>query len=163
MAGYFQDPETTARTIDGEGWLHSGDEGFHEVHEGRPVFFVTGRLKEIIIRDAEKFSPLRLERRLVEAVPELSGKLVVLGFAHDVHGEEVGAYIEIDAMDDALQTRLTEAIGAMPPPERPKVVLYGTEPIPRTHTGKIQRRKMHPWFAAWATHKGPMFFGARES
>ena len=37
---------------------------------------------------------------------------------------------------------------------RPKVVLHGTRPVPRTHTGKIQRRKMQPWFAAWSSHRG---------
>jgi long-chain acyl-CoA synthetase len=154
MLGYFQDPENTARTIDADGWLHTGDEGFFREHGGRRIFFVTGRLKEIIIRDAEKYSPLRLELRLVTALPELSGRLVVVGFPHQVHGEEVGAYVETDALDDALRAQLSAAIQAMPLPERPKVVLYGKRPIPRTHTGKIQRRKMLPWFAPWAAHRG---------
>jgi hypothetical protein len=47
-----------------------------------------------------------------------------------------------------------EALQAMPLAERPKVVLHGKRPIPRTHTGKIQRRKMQPWFVAWAAHRG---------
>ena len=158
MLGYFEDVDATARAIDAGGWLHSGDEGLFRMHEGRPVFFVTGRLKEIIIRDAEKYSPLRLERRIVDALPDLSGKLVVLGFPHAAHGEEVGAYIETEELDDALRERLSAAIGAMPVAERPKIVLHGTEPIPRTHTGKIQRRKMQPWFAPWATHGGAMVF-----
>jgi len=124
------------------------------LHGGRPVFFVAGRIKEIIIRDAEKYSPLRLERRIVEAVPELSGKIVVLGFPHNEHGEEVGAYVEIATLDDAVRSRLLGAIDAMPVAERPKVVLHGARAIPRTHTGKIQRRKMQPWFAAWEKHRG---------
>ncbi len=154
MLGYFEDPENTARTIDATGFLHTGDEGFFRMHGGQPVFFVTGRLKEIIIRDAEKYSPLRLERRLLEAVPELSGQLVVLGFAHQEHGEEVGAYVEVEALDGAIRDRLAAAIQAMPVAERPKVVLHGAEPIPRTHTGKIQRRKMQTWFAAFRSHRG---------
>jgi long-chain acyl-CoA synthetase len=160
MLGYLGDPETTAATIDPMGWLRTGDEGFFEDQGRDRVFFVTGRLKEIIIRDAEKYSPLRLERVLVGAAPELSGKLVVLGFPHGEHGEEVGAYVEIDAWDETLEARLSTAIQSMPVAERPKIVLYGTEPIPRTHTGKIQRRKMQPWFLPWASHRGAMVITA---
>jgi long-chain acyl-CoA synthetase len=154
MLGYFADPAATARALNVDGWLQTGDEGFFELHRGRAIYFVTGRLKEIIIRDAEKYSPLRLERRLVAAVPELSGRLAVLGFPHREHGEEVGAYLETDAFDEATRARLVAALEAMPIAERPKVVLFGVQPIPRTHTGKIQRRKMQPWFAAWSAHRG---------
>ena len=154
MAGYFLDDEATARALDAGGWLRTGDEGFFALDRGRRVFFITGRIKELIIRDAEKYSPLQLERRLVEQVPELSGKLAIVGFAHGEHGEEVGAYLELDALDDGLRARLSAAIAAMPVAERPKVVLHGSRPIPRTHTGKVQRRKLQPWFAAYSAHRG---------
>src|SRR5262249_52607806 len=111
-------------------------------------------LKEIIIRDAEKYSPLALERRLLAGVPELSGRLAVLGFPHTLHGEEVGAYVEIAALDASLRERLLAAVAALPVAEQPKVILHGEEPIPRTHTGKIQRRKMQPWFEGYADHRG---------
>jgi long-chain acyl-CoA synthetase len=156
MAGYFRDAESTARTLDSDGWLRTGDEGRFRMHAGRPIYFVTGRLKELIIRDAEKYSPLGLERRLVAALPELSGRVVVVGFPHRVHGEEVGAYVEIDGLREELRARLTAAIQAIPMAERPKVILHGTRPIPRTHTGKIQRRKMQPWFSAFASQRGPV-------
>jgi len=154
MVGYLDDPENTARAVDPGGWLHTGDEGFHVAHGGRQIFFVSGRLKEIIIRDAEKYAPLAIERRLTEAVPELTGKLVVLGFPHRDHGEEVGAYVEVAAMDVQLQTALTVALEALPLAERPKVVLFGARPVPRTHTGKIQRRRMLAWFSTWSDHRG---------
>jgi len=156
MLGYYRDPENTGGTIDPEGWLHTGDEGFFRLHRGRPIHFVTGRLKELIIRDAEKYSPLALERKLVQALPELSGRFVVLGFLHHEHGEEVGAYLEVGELDAGLRQRLVQALETLPIPERPKVVLHGSEAVPRTHTGKIQRRKMEPWFARWSGHRGAM-------
>jgi long-chain acyl-CoA synthetase len=158
MQGYLDDPAATARTLDSDGFIHTGDEGLFRLHEGRPVFFVTGRIKEIIIRDAEKYSPLALERRVLLSVPELAGKLVILGFPHEAHGEEVGAYVEDAVLDAELRARLESAVAAMPLAERPKVVLYGSRLIPRTHTGKIQRRKMQEWFAPWARHRGGVVF-----
>jgi long-chain acyl-CoA synthetase len=160
MLGYLNDAATTAAVVSDDGWLRTGDEGFFDDEGGRPIFFVTGRLKEIIIRDAEKYSPLRLERALVTALPELAGKLVVLGFPHQEHGEEVGAYIEGAVVDEALSARLSRAIQSMPVAERPKVVLYGNRATPRTHTGKIQRRKMQAWFRAWVAHRGAVLITA---
>ena len=154
MIGYYRDPENTAGAIGPDGWLRTGDEGFFRLHRGRPIHFITGRLKELIIRDAEKYSPLALEQKLVKSLPELSGNLVVLGFLHHEHGEEVGAYLAVEQLDDALHERLLLALEALPVAERPKVVLHGSTPIPRTHTGKIQRRKMGPWFTRWASHRG---------
>src|SRR5262249_41341703 len=104
---------------------------------------------------AEKYSPLQLERRIVAAIPEISGRLVVVGFPHPEHGEEIGAYLETDSLDDALKGRLAAAVDAMPVAERPRVLLPGTLPIPRTHTGKIQRRHMQAWFGKFAQHRGP--------
>jgi len=121
---------------------------------------VTGRIKELIIRDAEKYSPLALERKLVQALPELSGRMVVVGFLHHEHGEEVGAYLEVEELDAALREQLVRALETLPVAERPKVVLHGSEPVPRTHTGKIQRRKMEPWFSRWSGHRGKLVISA---
>ena len=155
MLGYYQDEEATRCTMR-DGWLLSGDQGFWRTHRGRPVFFVTGRLKEIIIRDAEKYSPLALERALLAAVPELSGAFVVLGFAHALHGEEIGAYVERLELDAELKERLARAVAAMPVESRPKVILHGDALIPRTHTGKIQRRKLVPLFEPYRDCRGAL-------
>ena len=68
---------------------------------------------------------------------------------------QTGLPPKVEAWDPGLRERLVRAIETLPLPERPKVVLHGTEPVPRTHTGKIQRRKMEPWFARWSGHRGP--------
>jgi acyl-coenzyme A synthetase/AMP-(fatty) acid ligase len=77
-----------------------------------------------------------------------------------VHGEEIGLYIELRTEDaelgDELRVRLTKVVGEMPLDARPKIILYGTMPIPRTHTGKIQRRKLHAAFAAFRSSRGAL-------
>ncbi len=154
MMSYLADPEATSKAIDPDGWLHTGDEGFYVVERGERRFFISGRIKELIIRSGEKYSPIALERILTTAIPELLGRLAIVGFGHTVHGEEVGAYIEAEVVDDALRARLTAALDAMGNEHRPKVVLFGTRPIPRTHTGKVQRRKLQPLFEAHAACRG---------
>jgi long-chain acyl-CoA synthetase len=151
MLSYLEDREASARVIDSDGWLHTGDQGVSI--DGR--FFITGRLKEIIIRDGEKHSPLALERIITAAVPELAGRIAVVGFPHTVHGEEVGAYIESEIASDEVRSRLAAALDAMGKDQRPKIVLIGAGPIPRTHTGKVQRRKLQPLFESHAACRGP--------
>jgi long-chain acyl-CoA synthetase len=164
MLSYFRDDAATAATLGADGWLRTGDEGFFQqaspggpgTPAGAPAFFITGRIKETIIRDGDKFSPLAIERRIVTELPEIEGRLVALGFPHDVHGEEIGLYIEEEELGDELRARLTKVVGEMPLDARPKIVLYGTTPIPRTHTGKIQRRKLHAAFAPFRNSRGAL-------
>jgi hypothetical protein len=59
-------------------------------------------------------------------------------------------------LDEGLRARLVAVLEAMPPAERPKVVLSGDRAIARTHTGKVQRGKMQAWFERYRDHKGPV-------
>jgi acyl-CoA synthetase (AMP-forming)/AMP-acid ligase II len=164
MLSYFRDEAATAVTLGADGWLRTGDEGFFQQASSgapgtparAPAFFITGRIKETIIRDGDKFSPLAIERRIVTELPEIEGRLVALGFPHDVHGEEIGLYIENEELGDELRAGLTKVVGEMPLDARPKIILYGTSPIPRTHTGKIQRRKLHAAFAPFRNSRGAL-------
>src|SRR4029077_16272197 len=100
----------------------------------------------IIIRNGDKLSPLAIERRIAADLPQIEGRFVALGFPPDLHGEEVGLYLEGAELDDDLRARLADVLAGMPLDARPKIILHGAAPIPRTHTGKIQRRKLHAAF-----------------
>ncbi|MGH8524436.1 MAG: AMP-dependent synthetase/ligase, partial [Gammaproteobacteria bacterium] len=61
MLGYWRDPKLTALAIDGEGWLHTGDQARIEDRH----IFITGRIKEIIVMaNGEKVAPESMERAI---------------------------------------------------------------------------------------------------
>lgn len=78
MRGYRKQPELTARTIDEDGWLHTGDVG-HLDADG--YLTIVDRIKEIIINTGGKnMSPSNIENRVRTACP-LAGAVVAIGDA----------------------------------------------------------------------------------
>ncbi len=74
MSGYLNDPQATANTIDGDGWLHTGDQA--DIRNGR--LYITGRLKDIIVlSNGEKVSPEDME--LAIARDPLFEQVMVIG------------------------------------------------------------------------------------
>ena len=70
MMGYLKQPEETLRTLDTEGWLHTGDQGKKD-EDG--FLKVTGRLKELIVTaGGETISPVIIETKVMEQTPILS-------------------------------------------------------------------------------------------
>ncbi|MBV9330296.1 MAG: AMP-binding protein [Alphaproteobacteria bacterium] len=82
MIAYNDDPAATAKTIDAEGWLHTGDLG---IMDARGFLKVTGRVKDMIIRGGENLFPAEIENVLLEhpAVAEAA----VVGVPDDKWGE----------------------------------------------------------------------------
>ncbi|HLB01155.1 MAG TPA: AMP-binding protein, partial [Bacteroidota bacterium] len=147
MRRYFASDEMNEPTF-AHGWFRSGDEGFFLTDgAGRPYFFITGRLKELIIRGGTNISPFEIDEVLMN-IPGVRAGLAV-GFDNDWYGEEVGAYVQ-----RAPGSKITpeEIIGhcrkALPYFTCPKVVVFGND-IPVTSTGKYQRSKLRPLFIQW--------------
>jgi len=64
MRGYDGESEATAKAIDAEGWLHTGDLAVMR-EDGQ--FRITGRARDMIIRGGEKIYPREIEEFLVHA------------------------------------------------------------------------------------------------
>ncbi len=147
MKGYFENPDANAATF-AYGWFRSGDEGFFLYDEqGRRFFFITGRLKELIIRGGVNISPFEIDEVLMNMPGVEAG--VAVGFDNEWYGEEVGACVKPKpgsalSEDDVLRYCRKH----LPFQKAPKVVVLG-EDIPVTSTGKYQRTKLKPLFARW--------------
>jgi len=73
--GYLWEEEKTAELVDSEGWLHSGDLGRKD-EDG--FFYITGRIKEIIITaGGENIAPVPIEEKIKAELPAVSHAMVV--------------------------------------------------------------------------------------
>ena len=147
MKEYHANAEANASTF-AFGWFRSGDEGFFRRDAaGRPFFFITGRIKELIIRGGTNISPFEIDEVLMN-MPGVQAGLAV-GFENEWYGEEVGAYVQPkEGVTLTEQDVLTYCRKFFPFQKSPKVVLFGSD-IPVTSTGKYQRGKLKALFERW--------------
>jgi long-chain acyl-CoA synthetase len=155
MKEYYQNPAANESTFV-HGWFRSGDEGFFKRDAGgRAFFFITGRLKELIIRGGVNLAPLEIDEVLAQAPGVKAG--ICVGFENDFYGEEVGALVIPASPDVATAASADEILrhcqAHLPFSKAPKVVVF-TDELPVTSTGKYQRNKVKHLFAAW---KGMQF------
>jgi len=147
MKYYYENDEANEKTFS-YGWFRSGDEGFYQLDDfGRKFFFITGRLKELIIRGGVNISPLEIDEVLCRC-PNVKAAIAV-GFENDFYGEEVGAYVQtIDGATLSEEEVITFCREHLPFSKAPKVVVFGND-IPVTSTGKYQRNKCKPLFSEY--------------
>jgi acyl-CoA synthetase (AMP-forming)/AMP-acid ligase II len=151
MAGYFEDPPANESAFT-HGWFRSGDEGFYRYDEqGRRQFFITGRIKELIIRGGVNISPFEIDEVLMN-LPGIEVGIAV-GFENDWYGEEVGAYVKPKPGIILSEEQVLNACRRqLPYMKSPKVVVFGGD-VPVTSTGKYQRSKCRDLFGEWKTRQ----------
>lgn len=137
MKGYDGEPEATARAVDPEGWLHTGDLALM-----RPdgYFKITGRAKDMIIRGGENISPREIEEFL-HTHPSVSD-VHVIGIPDERLGETVVAWVRLKpgAVADAEQIR-TYCLQKLAYFKVPQHVRF-VDAFPTTLSGKVQKFKM---------------------
>jgi acyl-CoA synthetase (AMP-forming)/AMP-acid ligase II len=147
MSGYWRNEEASRGAIV-NGELRTGDLGFYKVLGGRRFFFITGRIKEIIIRQGEKISPLAVESELHGL--RAFGEFAVAGFSNAAAGEEIGLYIHIRGAGD--RAGIAQLVSACSPLSRPRLVMIGHQDIPATPTGKVKRDAVGKRFSSFYNH-----------
>ena len=98
MKGYYKMPEETAKIIDSNGYLHSGDLGYRD-SDG--YFYVTGRIKDMIIRGGENVYPKEVEDYIYNC-PGVRDVQVV-GVKSKKYGEQVGAFVIKEPGSDLIE------------------------------------------------------------
>lgn len=140
-AGYFKRDDANEAAFQW-GWFRSGDEGFYIADErGRPFFFISGRLKELIIRGGVNISPLEIDD-VLKGHPAVKFAMAV-PFENRYYGEEIAAYVvPKEPSSLTIETDLlTYCRGRLPFSKQPKVVLMGND-VPYTSTGKPKRLEL---------------------
>ena len=132
IRGYESNPEANASSFVDD-WFRTGDQGVLDAHG---VLTLKDRIKELINRSGEKISPAEIDEALLShpAVEEA----VAFGVPHPTHGEEPAAAVVLgsEATERDLVAHCRQSLAPFKVPRKIHIV----DSIPRTATGKVQRR-----------------------
>ncbi|NVM86398.1 acyl-CoA synthetase (AMP-forming)/AMP-acid ligase II [Variovorax sp. SG517] len=143
MLGYYKNEEATRASFTPDGWLRTGDLG-HRDEDG--FFFVTGRIKELIIKGGENIAPREIDEALLKHPAVLEA--VSVGVPDRHYGQEIGVCIVLREGSACTEEQLREfaatVLGRYKAPGHYRFV----QDLPRGPSGKVQRLKLMPLFQA---------------
>jgi long-chain acyl-CoA synthetase len=141
MLGYYKNEEATRASFTPDGWLRTGDLG-HRDADG--FFFVTGRIKELIIKGGENIAPREIDEALL-AHPAVRDAAAV-GVPDRHYGQEIGVAVILRegaaCGEEELRSFCAGQLGRYKAPAHYRFV----EELPRGPSGKVQRLKLLPLF-----------------
>jgi acyl-CoA synthetase (AMP-forming)/AMP-acid ligase II len=139
MRGYYKNEAATREAFAPDGWLRSGDLG-HRDSDG--FFFITGRIKELIIKGGENIAPREIDETLLRHPAVLEAAAVGIPDKH--YGQEILACVvlrpgaEASAVEADLRSFCEQHLGRY---KAPKLIRFVAE-LPRGPSGKVQRLKL---------------------
>jgi long-chain acyl-CoA synthetase len=137
MAGYLRDPERTAQTLSADGWLATGDLGQRDA-DG--FYFITGRLKELIIKGGENIAPREIDEALMRHPAVLEAAAV--GIPDPSYGQDIVACVVLKpgahCEDSELTAHCVAHLGRYKTPRLIRIVAA----LPKGPSGKVQRLKL---------------------
>lgn len=137
MEGYHNRPEATADTVDGEGWLHTGDIGYSD-KEGN--FYIVDRLKELIKVKGFQVAPAELEALLRQHPTVMD--VGVTAAPSVKHGELPVAFLVPKPGQKIDQTAVSQWVEKQVAPYKKLAKIVTVQEIPKSASGKILRRKL---------------------
>ncbi len=137
MKGYYKMPEETAKAIDADGWLHTGDLAC-KTEEGN--YKITGRLKDMIIRGGENIYPKEIEE-FIYTNPKVSD-VQVIGVPDENYGEEIMACVILKEGETMTEQEMKEFISASMARHKVPRYIDFVDRFPMNAAGKILKYKM---------------------
>ena len=137
MQCYYKAPELTAQAIDRGGWLRTGDLGYRDAGG---YYFITGRLKELIIKGGENIAPREIDEALLRHPGVLEAAAV--GVPDPDYGQEIFAFVVLKPGQQCSEAELRgfclKELGKYKTPKRIRLL----DELPKGPSGKVQRLKL---------------------
>jgi fatty-acyl-CoA synthase len=143
MIRYNDNPKATAKTLDSDGWLHTGDLG---TMDSQGYCRIAGRTREMIIRGGENLFPAEIENAMLEH--EDLAEVAVVGISDEKWGEVVACFLrsEVESVPQADELKAFCRV-RLSPQKTPQHWVY-VDQWPLTASGKIQKFKLREMFEA---------------
>jgi acyl-CoA synthetase (AMP-forming)/AMP-acid ligase II len=137
MRCYYKNPKATQEAIDDQGWLHTGDLAIMDEDD---FCFITGRIKELIIKGGENIAPREIDDVLYThpAIMEAAA----FGIEDRHYGQEVAACVVLATGKETTELELIafceSKLGRV---KTPKHINF-LHDLPKGPSGKVQRLKL---------------------
>ncbi|KEP48067.1 peroxisomal-coenzyme A synthetase [Rhizoctonia solani 123E] len=146
--GYWNNEKANKESFWEGRWFRTGDQGLILPEPSKPHLKLTGRIKELINRGGEKIAPLEVDAALL-SIPGVH-EAVTFGVPDQKYGEIVWAAVVPDSGNkesgkeegERIRRALQGKISKFKIPDR----IIITDSIPKTATGKVQRRHVRDAF-----------------
>jgi len=133
--GYLNNPEANKSSFTTDGFFRTGDQGKKD-EDGYVI--ITGRIKELINKGGEKISPIELDNVIAQH-PSVA-EAVSFAIEDEMYGQDVGVAVvlkdEKQLSADDLRKWMVDRVAKFKLPKK----IFFTETMPKTATGKVQRR-----------------------
>src|SRR5262249_14798093 len=137
MLGYYKAPELTAKAVSHDGWLATGDLG-HRDADG--FYYITGRLKELIIKGGENIAPREIDEALLKHPAVLEAAAV--GVPDALYGQDILACVVLKpgarCDESDLRAHCLAQLGRYKTPREFRLV----DALPKGPSGKVQRLRL---------------------
>lgn len=137
LHAYYKGEAETKKAFDNDGWMRTGDLGMRDA-DG--FYFITGRLKELIIKGGENIAPREIDEVLLKHPAVLDAASV--GIPDTNYGQEIMACIILKEGQSCSEMEMRQfCIDNLGKFRTPKTILF-MEDLPRGPSGKVQRLKL---------------------